>query len=48
MGQPTGFMEIERKERPYEKVEARLKHWRKFVLPLAPTEVSKQGARCME
>ena len=25
MGQPTGFLEIERKDRPYEKVEARLK-----------------------
>ena len=48
MGQPTGFLEIERKERPYEKVEARLKHWREFVLPLPPAEVSKQGARCMD
>src|SRR6186997_2770645 len=48
MGLPTGFMEIERKERPYEKVEARLKHWHEFVLPLAPAEVSKQGARCMD
>lgn len=48
MGQPTGFLEIERKDRPYEKVEARLKHWREFVLPLPPTEVSKQGARCMD
>ncbi len=48
MGQPTGFLEIERKERPYEKVEGRLKHWREFVLPLPPAEVSKQGARCMD
>jgi glutamate synthase (NADPH/NADH) small chain len=48
MGQPTGFLEIERKERPYEKVEARLKHWHEFVLPLPPAEVSKQGARCMD
>jgi len=48
MGQPTGFLEIERKDRPYEKVEARLKHWREFVLPLPPAEVSKQGARCMD
>ncbi len=48
MGQPTGFLEIERKDRPYEKVEARLKHWREFVLPLPPAEVAKQGARCMD
>jgi glutamate synthase (NADPH/NADH) small chain len=48
MGQPTGFLEIERKDRPYEKIEARLKHWREFVLPLPPAEVSKQGARCMD
>ena len=48
MGKPTGFMEIERKDRPYEKVEARLKHWREFVLPLPPAEVSRQGARCMD
>ena len=48
MGLPTGFLEIERKDRPYEKVEARLKHWREFILPLPPAEVSKQGARCMD
>ncbi len=48
MGLPTGFLEIERKERPYEKVEARLKHWHEFVLPMPPAEVSRQGARCMD
>ena len=48
MGLATGFLEIERKERPYEKVESRLKNWREFVLPLPPAEVSKQGARCMD
>ncbi len=48
MGLPTGFLEIERKERPYEKIEARLKHWREFVLPLPPAEVARQGARCMD
>jgi len=48
MGKPTGFLEIERKERPYEKVEARLKHWREFVQPLPAAEVSRQGARCMD
>ena len=48
MGLVKGFLEIERKERPYEKVEARLKTWKEFVLPLPPAEVSKQGARCMD
>ena len=31
MGLPTGFLEIERKDRPYEKVEKRLKSWKEFV-----------------
>jgi len=48
MGLPTGFLEIERKERPYEKVEKRLKNWQEFVLPLPPAELSQQGARCMD
>ncbi len=48
MGLSSGFLDIERKDRPYEKVEARLKTWREFVLPLPPAEVSKQGARCMD
>jgi glutamate synthase (NADPH/NADH) small chain len=48
MGIPTGFLEIERKDRPYEKVEARLKTWTEFVRPLPPAEVGKQGARCMD
>jgi glutamate synthase (NADPH/NADH) small chain len=48
MGLPTGFLEIERKDRPYEKVDARLKHWREFIQPLPEAEVSRQGARCMD
>ncbi len=48
MGIPTGFLEIERKDRPYEKVEARLKTWTEFVHPLPSAEVGKQGARCMD
>ncbi len=48
MGLPTGFMEIERSERPYEKVDKRLKHWHEFVLPLPAEEVRRQGARCMD
>src|ERR1700761_1004954 len=48
MGLVKGFLEIERKERPYDKVEARLKTWKEFVRPLPPAEVSQQGARCMD
>ena len=48
MGLVKGFLEIERKDRPYEKVEARLKTWKEFILPLPPAEVSRQGARCMD
>src|ERR1700759_3912011 len=48
MGLVKGFLEIERKERPYDKVEARLKTWTEFVHPLPLAEVSKQGARCMD
>ena len=48
MGLPTGFLEIERKDRPYEKVDKRLKSWKEFILPLPPAEVSRQGARCMD
>ena len=48
MGLPTGFLEIERKDRPYEKVEKRLKNWQEFVLPLPSAEIGRQGARCMD
>ena len=48
MGKPTGFLEIERHDRSYRPVEERLKHWQEFVEPLTDTEVSEQGARCMD
>jgi glutamate synthase (NADPH/NADH) small chain len=48
MGLATGFLEIERKDRSYEKVESRLKNYKEFVLPMPPAEVSRQGARCMD
>jgi glutamate synthase (NADPH/NADH) small chain len=48
MGKPTGFLEIERSERKYEPVEARVKHWHEFVVPLAEADVKKQAARCMD
>ena len=48
MGKTTGFIEISRKEREYESVPSRLKHYREFIKPLVPDEISDQGARCMD
>ncbi len=48
MGKPTGFLEFERHDRPYQKVKERLKSWHEFVEPLPDAEMSKQGARCMD
>ena len=47
MGKPTGFLEIERRDRAYEGRAARLKTWREFVRPLPVREVEQQAARCM-
>ncbi|HEY7852341.1 MAG TPA: glutamate synthase subunit beta [Caulobacteraceae bacterium] len=47
MGKVTGFLEIERRERPYEDRRARLKTWREFVRPLPLKEVERQAGRCM-
>jgi glutamate synthase (NADPH/NADH) small chain len=48
MGKPTGFLEIERCDRPYEKAEIRSRSWREFVKPLPDGENRKQAARCMD
>ncbi len=47
MTNPTGFLEIERRDRGYEAREARLKTWREFVKPLPIPEVERQATRCM-
>src|SRR5271156_2085411 len=47
MGKVTGFLEFERNDRHYEPVEARIRHWREFVLPLPEPDVREQAARCM-
>ena len=47
MANPTGFLEIERRDRGYEAREARLKTWREFVRPLPIADVGHQAARCM-
>jgi glutamate synthase (NADPH/NADH) small chain len=48
MGKITGFMEIERRDRPYAPVPERIQFFREFVRPLAEDEMSRQGARCMD
>ena len=48
MGKITGFLEIERAERPAEKPEERINNYREFVHNLPAPEVSKQAARCMD
>jgi len=48
MGKPTGFMEIRRQEPGALPVAERIHFYKEFEVPLAESEVSKQGARCMD
>jgi glutamate synthase (NADPH/NADH) small chain len=48
MGRPTGFLEIERQDRGYDKPDVRRRSWKEFVKPLPHTENRKQAARCMD
>jgi len=48
MGKPTGFKEISRRDRSYEPIGQRVRHWREFVVPLPEQELGRQGARCMD
>src|SRR5712675_3660584 len=48
MGRPTGFLEIERQDRGYDKPELRRRSWKEFVKPLPDPENRKQAARCMD
>ena len=48
MGKPTGFLEIERQDRGYEKPQDRLRNWKEFVHPLPQDVLNKQAARCMD
>ena len=47
MGKPTGFLEIARADRGYEKPEVRRRNWKEFVKPLSHEAVGQQAARCM-
>ncbi len=48
MGKVTGFLEIERHDRGYEKPNARRKTWTEFLKPLPEPELRDQAARCMD
>jgi glutamate synthase (NADPH/NADH) small chain len=48
MGKITGFIDIERRDRPYAPVPERIKVYREFIRPLSEDEMAKQGARCMD
>jgi glutamate synthase (NADPH) small chain len=48
MTNPTGFLEIERRDRPCRPVTERVKDWIELALPLAPREVARQAERCMD
>jgi glutamate synthase (NADPH) small chain len=48
MGRPAGFLEIDRRDRPYEKPDIRRRSWKEFVKPLPEGETRKQAARCMD
>jgi glutamate synthase (NADPH/NADH) small chain len=48
MGKITGFIEIERRDRPYAPVPERIKVYKEFIRPLADEEMGKQAARCMD
>jgi glutamate synthase (NADPH) small chain len=48
MGKPTGFLEIGREDRSYEKVAERVGNYREFVKDPPAEKVQAQGARCMD
>jgi glutamate synthase (NADPH/NADH) small chain len=48
MGKITGFMEIDRHDRPYAPVAERVRFYKEFVRQLPEDEMSRQGARCMD
>ena len=48
MGKPTGFLEVERADRGYDKPAARKKSWKEFVKPLPAPVLRAQASRCMD
>lgn len=48
MGNPVGFLELERVELGYEDPKKRVNHYREFVHYLNPEKAKKQAGRCMD
>ena len=48
MGKPTGFLEVGRQDRSYDKVSSRISSWKEFVHELPDDVMKKQGGRCMD
>ncbi len=48
MGKPTGFLEIDRQDRTYQKSESRVTNFKEFTQPLAAEALTGQAARCMD
>ncbi|HTV90511.1 MAG TPA: glutamate synthase subunit beta [Stellaceae bacterium] len=48
MGKPTGFLEVERADRGYDKPATRKHSWKEFVHPLPQPALRGQASRCMD
>src|SRR3984893_7282692 len=48
MGKPTGFLEVERADRGYDKPAVRKQSWKEFVKPLPAPVLHAQAMRCMD
>ena len=48
MGSPTGFLQIPRVEQPCLPVAERIRRYEEITLPMAPEDIRRQGARCMD
>ena len=48
MGEPTGFLKIERRERGYRPASERVKHWKEFTEQPPDETVVQQASRCMD
>jgi len=48
VGKVTGFLDIPRRGPSYRPVPVRLRDWREVYQPQSDTEISDQGARCMD
>jgi glutamate synthase (NADPH) small chain len=48
MGDPKGFLKVQRIEEDERSVQERVRDWREIVEPGAPEQVSSQASRCMD